>query len=378
MTVPVRPTPPISRLVLAGIAGTSLSGEERRRLARLRPGGIVLFRRNVGTVEELCALTGELRAVLGERAILAIDQEGGRVARLRAPFTGWPPMRAVGRHASASLARAVGARIGAELAAVGIDCDFAPVLDVDSNPANPIIGDRSFGRDPRAVARLALAFAAGLASRGVLACGKHFPGHGDTDQDSHLALPVVRRERRDLERLELLPFRRAAARALPMLMTAHVVYPALDPDRPATLSPRILRRLLRRELAYTGVIASDDLAMHALDAYGSLERLAADACAAGCDLLLACQSLEESARAISGLRRAFRDGRLSASRVADALRRVERLARSRTPIPADPRRALRLLSDGRGADLAERIAEAPERTRSPRPRGRTAVPRQRA
>jgi beta-N-acetylhexosaminidase len=323
-----QPPHPLSHLVLIGIPDRRLTAVVRRRLERLQPGGVVLFKRNVGNPDELTALTRELRAILGPDTLIAIDQEGGRVARLGTPFTEWPPMRRLGEIRNTGLARAAGRAIGRELAAVGINCDFAPVLDVDSNPENPVIGDRSFGREPALVARLGCAFARGLAEAGVLSCGKHFPGHGDTALDSHLALPRVERSRRELMRLEIAPFRRAVRSGFPMLMTAHVLYPALDPELPATLSRAVMTDLLRRRLGFRGVLVSDDLAMRALAGHGSVGELAVSALGAGCDLLLACQSLEEGEDAVSSLKAAARRGRLGPGRANQALARVRRLRRS--------------------------------------------------
>lgn len=318
-------TEPISQLVLVGVPDTRITAAVRRRISRLKPGGVVLFRRNMGTTEEVARLNRALREILGPAAILAVDQEGGRVARLRPPFTLWPPMRAFGETGSSSLVRRAGRAMGRELAAAGFNCDFAPVLDVDSNPANPVIGDRSFGSEPRIVGRLGLAFARGLEDAGILPCGKHFPGHGDTALDSHHELPTVDRTARELRRVELAPFRRAIRVGLPLLMSAHVRYPALDPELPATLSRPILQGLLRDRLGFRGIVVSDDLAMHALDAVGPLEEVAPLAVAAGCDLLLACQSLDAGETAVAALRNAVRSRRIPARRVAEALRRVSRL-----------------------------------------------------
>jgi len=187
--------------------------------------------------------------------------------------------------------RALGEDTGQRLAAVGFNLDFAPVLDVDTNPENPIIGARAFGQTAAAARDHALAFAAGLAAAGVLPCGKHFPGHGDTDVDSHLALPVLRHDRARLDAVELLPFRGAVAAHLPLLMTAHIVYAALDPDLPATLSSRVVPELLRGELGYEGVVVSDDLEMRAIADRFAPEAIAAGAVAADLDLLLVCRDL---------------------------------------------------------------------------------------
>jgi beta-N-acetylhexosaminidase len=266
-------------------------------------------------------------------------------------------MRSLGATNKAALARQAGRAMGRELAAAGFNVNFAPVLDVDSNPANPVIGDRAFARTPGRVARLGLAFAEGLMDAGILPCGKHFPGHGDTSEDSHLALPEVARSLKALQRVELLPFRRAIAAGLPMLMSAHVRYPALDPDLPATLSYKILTKLLRHQMGFRGVVVSDDLAMHALDGYGPIAELAPRALAAGCDLLLACQSLEDGEAAVAGIQRALDDGRLSERRVSEALRRVSKLHRWLERQPPQTETLDEVLSSGEGAGVVRAIED---------------------
>ncbi|MFP6664084.1 MAG: beta-N-acetylhexosaminidase, partial [Deltaproteobacteria bacterium] len=320
----------LGNLLLTGFIGRKLTDSVATRLVALRPAGVVLFARNVGTPEELTMLTRDLRRVLGANAIISVDQEGGRVTRLRAPFTQWPPMREVGTIPGTKIARRIGFALGQELASVGINTDFAPVLDVDSNPNNPIIGDRAFAAEPARVARLALAFAAGLEEAGIRACGKHFPGHGDTHEDSHFGLPVVNRSRRDLDRLELAPFRRAVRAGLSFLMTAHIVYPQLDAENPATLSRTILHDLLRKEFGFDGVIASDDLAMEALSGIGGVGARAVAAVGAGCDLILACQRLGDGEKAVAALASAERRGRLDPAAIRASLGRVRALRRSLT------------------------------------------------
>ena len=185
-----------------------------------------------------------------------------------------------------ALAEQVGRALGSELAALGIGWNFAPVLDVATNPDNPVIGDRALGRTPEGVAALGLALARGMASAGVLACGKHFPGHGDTAEDSHLALPVVGHDMARLQAIELMPFRAAAAADLPSMMTAHVVFKAIDDTRPATLAPDVIQGLLRDEMGYRGLIVSDDLAMAAVAERAGPGEVAVEAIAAGCDVVL--------------------------------------------------------------------------------------------
>jgi beta-N-acetylhexosaminidase len=263
--------------------------------------------------------------------LIAVDHEGGPVQRVRAPATVWPAMQAHDRFAPPDdevIAERVGRAIGDELRALGFDVDFAPVLDVHTNPANPIIGDRAFGVDAEAVARRALAFARGLDAAGVLACGKHFPGHGDTETDSHLELPRIDHGWDRLERVELLPFRRAAAAGLPLIMTAHVVFAALDPGRPATLSEQVVTGVLRERLGYRGVIVSDDLDMRAIAGHMGVDVAAVAAVRAGCDVLLLCNNEDNQAAAEAALiREAERDSELR-RKVGEAAHRVRELKKT--------------------------------------------------
>ena len=209
--------------------------------------GAILFKRNVGTARETAALCRDIKTRAGRPFILSVDQEGGRVARLRGePFTALPSMRELGQRGDEGLAERVGRLLAHELRAVGFDWDFAPVLDVDTNPANPVIGDRSFSRDADEVARLGVALGRGLEAGGVASCGKHFPGHGDTTTDSHLTLPRLPHDLERLRRVELVPFRAFAQAGLASLMTAHVLFDALEPGVPATMShKRAPRRAAR-------------------------------------------------------------------------------------------------------------------------------------
>ena len=251
------------RLVM-GLGGPALTEEERQTIRELRPAGFILFARNVVEPAQVRELNRELVSLLPARLppLLSVDQEGGRVLRVK--NTRWPAMRTVGNLAMPTVTRQVALAMADELRAMGFNLNFAPVADVDSNPRNPVIGDRSFGRDPEAVAEHVVAFAAGLHRRGVMACAKHFPGHGDTDVDSHKALPVVDKDLRDLEHTELVPFRAAVEAGIDLVMTSHVMFPALDDDHPATMSRRVLHGLLRESLGFDGVVISDDLEMKAV------------------------------------------------------------------------------------------------------------------
>lgn len=317
----------VAGLFMVGIPGPRLDPATRRILTEHPPGGVILFRRNIRTAAQLRSLIATLRELgAGAEPLIALDHEGGRVHRLPAPFTHFPPAATVARGGVRAV-EAVGQAMGRELAAVGIDLDFAPVLDVWSNPRNQVIGDRAFGTTPDVVARLGLAQARGLSRGGVVPCGKHFPGHGGTVGDSHHVLPRVKASRRALARVDLPPFARAIAAGIPALMTAHVVYDALDPRRPATLSARICRDLLRRRLGFRGVLFSDDLDMQAMAGRRTPERSAVGALAAGCDMLLACQSLDAAVRAMLGVERAVERGTLDAQAVAQSLLRIHGLRR---------------------------------------------------
>jgi beta-N-acetylhexosaminidase len=337
------------RVLAVGFDGTTLEPETRRALERLRPGVVILFGRNVVEREQLAALIAALHG-LPSWPLVAIDHEGGRVSRLGPPFTAFPTAAEIGR-AGAAAARAVGEAIGRELASLGIDIDFAPVLDVGDAAGTSVIGDRAFGSEPGHVAELGVAFAAGLHAGGVLACGKHFPGHGGTASDSHETLPVITRSRAELDAIDLPPFRAAIAAGLPMLMTSHVLYPALDPERLATASPRIAGGLLRGELGFRGVLWSDDLTMRAITRRRRPADGAVEALAAGLDGVLICHDLDEAQRAAERVWRA-----VPAPRLRQAAARVAALRVPRRP--ADPPLALPAAAHAALAEAVRAMAAA--------------------
>ena len=344
----------VASLLCVGFQGKAPSPEVLELVAR-GVGGVILFSRNVEGAEQVAALVAALKRAAGRPLLVSIDQEGGRVARLRAAqgFTELPPMRALGEAGDEGLAFAAGALLGRELRAVGVDQDYAPVVDVDTNPANPVIGDRSLGRDPALVGRLGAALARGLQSAGVAACAKHFPGHGDTSQDSHVDLPRLPHPLERLLAVELPPFTALARAGVAAVMTAHVVFEALDPARPATLSPRVLS-LLRERCGFAGCCVSDDLEMKAIAAHVPLEVAAPGAVASGVDQLLVCHTPAVQHAAIDLVRRAVEDGRLPRARLAEARGRVEALLRWAGP-PPDPAAAAAALRTRQHLALAARI-----------------------
>jgi len=312
------------RLVMVDIPGQSLDAETAAFLREQRIRSVCLFRKNLGTEDEVRALVADLIDVLGPEALIGIDQEGGAV--VRATFLPQPPSAmALGASGDAGRAEAVGAAVARGLKSLGINWNFAPVLDVNNNPANPVIGERSFSNDPAEVSRLAAAWMRGSLREGVACCVKHFPGHGDTHVDSHHALPTVDKTRAELDALELAPFKALAGQA-PAMMTAHIVYPQIDPDRPATLSPQLIGGILRQDWGYDGVVITDALMMKAVAERFGYAKSAVMAIEAGADMVLAQGSKAEQLVAINALRDAFKSGRLTPKQGETANRRLDVLA----------------------------------------------------
>jgi beta-N-acetylhexosaminidase len=349
----------IGQLLIGSLPGTTVTPEMRSLARDFSLGGVTFFARNIEAAEQVAELAHDVQslAIDGLPLWVGVDQEGGRVARLKTPFTTWPPMAVLGRSGDAGLAERFAAALAAELRAVGITLDYAPVLDIHTNPKNPIIGDRAFAADADMVARLGAAVVRGLQANGVAACGKHFPGHGDTSVDSHLDLPVVEHPPDRIRRVECVPFREAVKAGVAFMMTAHILVPSLDEERPATLSPRIVQAILRDELGFGGVILSDDLEMQALARSYTVPDAGVQAVAAGCDGLLICSGeLEAQALTLEALVYAVEQGRIPYKRLEDAHKRL-RKAKERflaAPVTTAPAAQLRRVL---GRDEHQRIAE---------------------
>jgi beta-N-acetylhexosaminidase len=352
-----------------GFTGTTAPDWVLRRLGE-GLASVGLFGRNIATAEQVAALTAQLRAER-EDVLVAIDEEGGDVTRLEVRTgSSFPGNNALGAVDDTELTREVAAELGRRLAACGVNFDWAPSADVNSNPENPVIGVRSFGADTDLVARHTAAYVTGLQSAGVAACTKHFPGHGDTNVDSHHALPRIDVDAGVLRERELVPFRAAIAAGSLAVMSAHILAPALDPDRPGTLSPTVLTDLLRGELGYDGLIVTDGMEMKAIAGTYGIERGSVLAVAAGADAICVGGGLsdEETVRRLrDALVAAVRAGELPEERLADAARRVRALARwtaeaARTRTERGPddevglraaRRALKVTVSGRHTPLTE-------------------------
>ncbi len=313
----------IGQLVLAVLPGTEMDAETAARLRAGHFGGVVLFTRNITAIPQTLALTAAIHdalAVDGFPPLIGVDQEGGRVRRLMADATAMPSAMALGATGNPALVEQIGEAVGQELRALGINTDWAPVADVNNNPLNPVIGTRSFGESPERVGAMVMAFAVGLKRAGVAAAVKHFPGHGDTHIDSHLDLPTIPHDIARLRAVELAPFAAAIATAIPFVMTTHIRFPALEPDGlPATLSPRILRGLLREEMGFDGLIITDAMDMKAIVDYYGLVAGSVGAIIAGHDLV---EPLRDDEAVVAGLHDAVRDGRLPIAQVDASVRRI--------------------------------------------------------
>ena len=305
-----------------GIAGTTLLAAETELLASgVR--NVILFARNYQNAAQLTQLTAAIRKAAGANVLISVDQEGGRVLRFcGAPFPEQPSARLLGEqgvHAVAQWTRDT----ALALRACGVNMNLAPILDVDSNAKNPVIGDRSFSHDANVVAHLGVACVRAMQECGVAACGKHFPGHGDTDMDSHFDLPKLPHALARLEQLEFIPFRAAMKAGIAAIMSAHVVFEAIDSEVPGTLSAKVITGLLRNALGFDGLILTDDLEMKAVADRFEIGDAAVRAVMAGCDTLLVCKNLPVQHKVIDALAVAIASGRISHERLAHSKRRLD-------------------------------------------------------
>jgi beta-N-acetylhexosaminidase len=354
----------VGQRFMLGFDGLEPSAEVKQLVRDFAIGGVILFTRNVESPEQVAQLVAELQSIARESGhdlplLVAVDEEGGHVQRLHGAWTAWPCPSVLGRVGSEDLTRRVGSAMAEELLPCGIRWNLAPVVDVRSNPANPVIGNRAFGATADLAARLGAALIEGLQQGGVAACAKHFPGHGDTSVDSHRDLPVVEHPRSHLDAVELPPFRAAIAAGVATVMAGHVLVRSLDEAWPASLSSRVLGRLLRQELGFDGVVVSDDLELRAVTKRWTPAETAVLAAKAGCDILLVCTSPDVQASAIEGMIRATESGEISPPEMDDALVRVGRL-RERFLLPyvaPDPRAAVAAAGAREHLALVEEINE---------------------
>jgi beta-N-acetylhexosaminidase len=348
----------IGQLLIGSLPGTTITPEMRSLAREFSLGGVILFGRNIEAAEQVAELAHDVQQLSTSVPLwVSVDQEGGRVARLKEPFTIWPPMTVLGRCGDEALAGRFAAALAAELRAVGITLDYAPVLDILTNEKNPVIGDRALSADADTVARLGAAIVRGLQDNGVAACGKHFPGHGDTSVDSHLELPLVEHPPDRIRRVEAVPFKAAIAADVAFIMTAHIVVPSFDEERPATLSRAIVHDLLRDELGFEGVILSDDLEMKAIAATYAVPDAAVQAVAAGCDGVLICSGAPDvQAATLEALVHAVEQEAVPVKRLEDALKRQRRAKERLLGAPVSVASA-RTLRQTLGCDAHRRVAD---------------------
>lgn len=321
----------VGQLMLLGFDGTILTDEFRRSIQELHPGGIIYFERNAESPQQVAQLNADLQHAAHANSdpglFISIDQEGGVVARLKElrGFTEFPSAMAIAATGELENARRIAGAMSSELVALGFNLDFVPVLDVNNNPANPVISTRSFGSDPGRVAEFGVAFLQAMQSAGVMATGKHFPGHGDTSIDSHITLPTVPHNRARLEQIEFVPFRAAMRANVAGIMSTHVTFPAIErtANLPSTLSRRVLTDLLRGEMSWDGLILTDELTMGALETTGfDAPRAAVAAFRAGADLLLFQTGYEMHRQAYKALLKAVQRGDIPLEQLDASVNRI--------------------------------------------------------
>lgn len=320
----------VAKLIVFGFSGKSINAHARQLIA-MGAGGVIFFARNVRGPQQVSKLSLELKREAGSRnLIVMIDQEGGTTSQLGPPFTPVPAARVLGKTGKSNAAAAMGFVLGKELRSVNIDMDLAPVLDVDTHPQNPIIGERSFGESPSLVSKFGYSFIKALQQEGVAACAKHFPGHGDTVIDSHVGLPFVLHGIERLQRIELPPFQEAVEAGVAAVMLGHIVVPCLKSKDegasiPASLSKGVVD-YLRNTLSFKGLVLSGCLEMRAITKYFSAEEAAIQAVLAGVDMLLICHTRKRQERVIRGLVQAVSKGRIPYKCIIEAGHRIDSLA----------------------------------------------------
>jgi len=330
----------IGQHMIIGIAGQSLTADEKKFIVSNNIGGIILMGRNVSEpkqIHELCKEIQSLRHQMPDKAplFIGIDMEGGRVARLKAPFTQWPPLKKLGDLDNATVTFHFSNKMGLELNAVGINLDFAPCVDVFTNAKNTVIGDRSISSDPEMVAKHTSALVRGYIKSNIISCAKHFPGHGNTIVDSHEDLPVEDVDLKRLDSLELIPFKRSFKARVDMVMTSHILFKNIDPQWPVTLSELFLKKILREQCRYRGLIVTDDLDMKAMAKHYDKKQIPVRALQAGAQILLYCNEPKSPEVAIEGITEALAQGTLNKADLEANYKQIMEVKKEKIPHP-DP------------------------------------------
>ncbi|MFS0727465.1 beta-N-acetylhexosaminidase [Paenibacillus sp. 1P07SE] len=321
----------LGQLVILGLEGTSMEPETQEMIERYHVGGFILYQDNIDSLAQTAQLVNELKEANRQNSVpllLGVDQEGGRVDRMPSGISAVPSPRRVAEADDKRFSYATGQALGIQVRALGLNLNFAPVLDVNNNARNPVIGDRSYGDLPDAVIRHGLEAMDGLRSTRVIPVVKHFPGHGDTDVDSHLDLPVIHKTKDELENFELKPFAAAIAAETDAVMVAHLLIPGLDPDRPASLSEAIITDLLRGEMGFEGVVMTDDLTMQGITKHHTVGEAAVLTLLAGSDIVLIGHHHGQQAEVLDAIRQSVEDGLLTEQQLDEKTSRVLRLKQS--------------------------------------------------
>lgn len=319
----------IGQMILAGIAGTTVDANAKKLINQFHVGGIIFYKYNFETPAQSVRLINQLKTGNSSSLplFLGTDQEGGRVTRLPGGLVNFPPNKQIGKVNSPEFSYKVGTLLGHELKEFGLNLDFAPVLDINSNPNNPVIGDRSFGNNSKLVSKLGIQTMKGIQSQKVIPTIKHFPGHGDTSVDSHLDLPIVNKSLKRLKELELIPFNRAIEQGADVMMVAHILLPKLDPSNPASMSKAVMTDLLRKQLNFRGVIITDDMTMGAITQHFDIGKAAVASVKAGSDIILVGHDFNNVTKISSSLKTAVQNGEISEQRLNESVVRIIQLKR---------------------------------------------------
>jgi beta-N-acetylhexosaminidase len=320
----------IGQMVIAGISGTTINSNDKKLITQSKVGGFILYGENLKTPQQTVQLLNQLKmenATNPLPLLLSVDQEGGKISRLPGGLIPFPTNKEIGSINQSQFSYKVGTLLGKELKGFGFNLDYAPVLDISSNPNNPIIGDRSFGNNPELVSKLGIQTMKGIQSQNMIPTVKHFPGHGDTSVDSHLELPIVHKNLTDLKKLELIPFERAIDNGADVVMVAHILLPNLDANFPSSMSKKIVTDLLRNQLQFGGVVITDDMTMKAITDHYNIGKAAVDSVSAGSDIILVAHDFNKIQTAISSIKKAVQNGEISEQRINDSVSRIITLKR---------------------------------------------------
>ncbi|WP_085520684.1 beta-N-acetylhexosaminidase [Tuberibacillus sp. Marseille-P3662] len=321
----------IGQMIIAGISGTTLNAHTKDLMNTYQVGGLIFYANNLETPQQTIQLLNQIKSKNAQKRLpllLGVDQEGGRISRLPGDITDLPTNKKIGSINQSQFSYKVGTLLGQELKAFGFNLDFAPVLDVNSNPNNPVIGDRSFGNNPDIVSKLGIQTMKGIQSQNIVPVVKHFPGHGDTSVDSHLQLPKVNKSLKELKRLELIPFTRAVENGADAVMAAHILLPKIDDEYPASMSKKILTGILRKQLNFDGVVMTDDMTMKAITNNFGIGEAAVKSVKAGSDMILVAHDYQKIVSTIDALKAAVQKGTITEKRINTSVKRIIQLKRT--------------------------------------------------